>query len=132
MGRAVIRLRADLRNRWIAALRSHQYPQIKGNLRTIDGYCCLGVLCDLTPELAHWIHAGRHSIWGSRAAPQETCHSIPPNAVLKALFVEWGEKGMKEEQADFITILQQKNDLYNFTFEEISDYIEAYTIGIES
>lgn len=33
---------------WIEALRSKKYPQIKGNLRKQNGFCCLGVLCDAT------------------------------------------------------------------------------------
>lgn len=39
---------ADLKSKWIEALRSGKYSQAKGKLRDlIDGnsYCCLGVLC---------------------------------------------------------------------------------------
>lgn len=32
---------------WIAALRSGKYNQIRNNLHTDQGFCCLGVLCDL-------------------------------------------------------------------------------------
>lgn len=38
----------DLAVKWIAALRSGEYKQTKGALRKADGFCCLGVLCDLT------------------------------------------------------------------------------------
>lgn len=38
---------ADLKARWVTALRSGEYAQAKGSLRRKDGYCCLGVLCDL-------------------------------------------------------------------------------------
>jgi hypothetical protein len=37
----------DLKTRWLAALRSGEYKQTKEYLRTPDGFCCLGVLCDL-------------------------------------------------------------------------------------
>ena len=37
----------DIKAQWTTALRSGEYPQGKGTLRTEDGYCCLGVLCDL-------------------------------------------------------------------------------------
>lgn len=33
--------------RWVNALRSGKYKQVKYNLRTKEGFCCLGVLCDL-------------------------------------------------------------------------------------
>lgn len=36
-----------IKDRWITALRSEKYSQTKGNLRDDEGYCCLGVLCDL-------------------------------------------------------------------------------------
>lgn len=36
---------------WTDALRSGEYPQGRGALRTPGGYCCLGVWCDLAdPE----------------------------------------------------------------------------------
>ena len=37
----------DVQARWVAALRSGEYPQTTGCLRDADGYCCLGVLTDL-------------------------------------------------------------------------------------
>lgn len=35
---------------WIDALRSGEYPQARGALKTVSGYCCLGVLCDLAAK----------------------------------------------------------------------------------
>ena len=49
-----------IRTRWTAALRSSDFKQGIGQLRTGDNYCCLGVLCDLyrrdstTPKDARW------------------------------------------------------------------------------
>lgn len=39
--------------RWAEALESGRYPQGYGRLRTEDGYCCLGVLCDIS-RLGEW------------------------------------------------------------------------------
>jgi hypothetical protein len=33
--------------RWVAALRSGEYEQTTQNLRDYEGFCCLGVLCDI-------------------------------------------------------------------------------------
>lgn len=45
----------ELRERWVAALRSGKYEQGAGCLRTKeDKFCCLGVLCDLVDN----------SLWG--------------------------------------------------------------------
>jgi len=36
------------KNKWITALKSGEYQQGRGALRTLeDKFCCLGVLCDL-------------------------------------------------------------------------------------
>lgn len=40
-------MNARAKQLWIEALRSGEYPQDSGALRTQDGYCCLGVLCEV-------------------------------------------------------------------------------------
>jgi hypothetical protein len=41
-------LNKEIATKWVAALRSGEYKQSKSVLRSKDdGYCCLGVLCDL-------------------------------------------------------------------------------------
>lgn len=40
----------DIKTRWVAALRSGEYTQTKGYLKTADGYCCLGVLCEIAVQ----------------------------------------------------------------------------------
>lgn len=37
----------EIKARWVAALRSGEYPQAINRLRAEGGYCCLGVLCEL-------------------------------------------------------------------------------------
>lgn len=42
------RMRPSVKKKWLAALRSGEYKQGSGALRTADDrFCCLGVLCDL-------------------------------------------------------------------------------------
>jgi hypothetical protein len=40
-------MNTTIKSQWIAALRSGDYKQGRGWLRTDNYYCCLGVLCDL-------------------------------------------------------------------------------------
>lgn len=40
----------DVKNQWVTALRSGEYQQSTGHLRDKEGYCCLGVLCELAVE----------------------------------------------------------------------------------
>lgn len=41
----------EIKGKWIAALKSGKYKQAIGGLKSDNGYCCLGVLCDIVnPE----------------------------------------------------------------------------------
>lgn len=40
-------MNSQIKQQWVAALRSGKYSQDTGVLRSTEGYCCLGVLCDL-------------------------------------------------------------------------------------
>lgn len=40
-------MKAEIAEKWINALESGEYKQTKGKLQDQNGYCCLGVLCDL-------------------------------------------------------------------------------------
>jgi hypothetical protein len=37
----------QIKQKWVSALRSGEYQQTQERLRKEDGFCCLGVLCDL-------------------------------------------------------------------------------------
>jgi hypothetical protein len=39
-------MNSEVKRDWQGALRSGDYPQDTGSLRTPGGWCCLGVLCD--------------------------------------------------------------------------------------
>jgi len=41
------KLKPEIKERWLEALRSGKYKQTTGYLRDDDGFCCLGVLCDV-------------------------------------------------------------------------------------
>lgn len=53
-----------IKKQWTKALRSGEYKQGRGKLRTRTGYCCLGVLCDITDRGSwsrsdsRWYHRG--------------------------------------------------------------------------
>ena len=42
-----VKMNPEVKQKWIGALRSGEYEQGNDKLRTVSGYCCLGVLCDL-------------------------------------------------------------------------------------
>lgn len=47
-------MKQEIAARWASALESGAYKQAKGALRTADGFCCLGVLCDLLAVPHAW------------------------------------------------------------------------------
>lgn len=44
-------MKAELKQKWIEALRSGQYKQCTEFLRRDDGHCAIGVLCDVSGEV---------------------------------------------------------------------------------
>lgn len=95
----------DVKESWVAALRSDIYGQTQQRLRSMNNYCCLGVLCDLLhPE-------------GWRSSNEGWEHSynqsMPGAAVME-------ESGLGDGDAD---MLAQMND-DGFTFEDIAAWIE--------
>jgi hypothetical protein len=94
---------------WIVALRSGKYQQAKDRLRTDGGYCCLGVLCDITDPKGWEIKEGCWEYYGETA--------YPTHAMIEQL-------GELELHDGYIGTL---NDMRNMSFAEIADGLEAGT-----
>jgi hypothetical protein len=78
-------MRADIKQAWIMALRSGEYKQGIGALRTQNRYCCLGVLCDVVrkeflPSLEMQSSDGGQT-W-SFGSNDDKCFAELPNAVV--------------------------------------------------
>lgn len=59
-------MKQEIAERWVQALRSGEYKQGLSRLRTKDdGYCCLGVLCDLASKegVGEWNYHQSHAAW---------------------------------------------------------------------
>lgn len=44
-------MKTEVKTQWIAALRSGTYQQTNSALCKNGSYCCLGVLCEITPDI---------------------------------------------------------------------------------
>lgn len=68
---------AERRERWAEALESGKYAQTKGALRDRNGYCCLGVACDLyakdTGEAWKKDADGYQFLYNVGSLPQQVC-----------------------------------------------------------
>lgn len=124
------RMNARVKELWTKALRSGKYPQDRGYLRTKQGYCCLGVLCDLAV------------IEGVIPQPQDTdpddnemgwyyYGTSALDDVLPQEVAEWAglkNPGYPEDNPlvtvnDSVTSLAELND-DGYTFARIADIIE--------
>ena len=91
-----------MKAKWIAALRSGKYQQSWGALRGYDGYCCLGVLCDVAdPE-------------GWDGDSHRKYVSQPEQSILDSV-------GLTNCQ---VTRLIHLNDREDASFADIADYLE--------
>lgn len=72
-------MNARIKQLWLDALRSGNYEQGMGRLRTGDSFCCLGVLCDLHRKETG---AGR---WTSEA--DERCYELPDNSSIAEFYL---------------------------------------------
>lgn len=122
----------EVRDAWVAALRSGDYAQGKGRLhRKIDGvteeFCCLGVLCDLAAKagLGEWRtseHDGdgqvQDFVWG-----EDTDDSVLPGHVVRWAGLRGGSPVVETEEGILLT-LTVLNDNQEWDFNRIADAIE--------
>lgn len=111
-------MKAALLADWLAALRSGKYKQIKHKLHGPDGYCCLGVLCEVAESHGYKVVRG----YDGRIAGAAL--GVQPDALLAELRPhDHGNVGGSALQlAVFLTHL---NDTYDKDFDQIADYIET-------
>jgi hypothetical protein len=117
-------MREDIKNLWVEALRSGKYEQGRGSLRnnieTVDEFCCLGVLCDIS-ELGEWI----------TDSAGDVCYKVldggSSSSVLPESIKQWAN--MLSKAGLFDTSLKGTLTLQNDSgksFNEIADIIERH------
>ena len=125
------KMNTEVKEKWIAALRSGKYEQGSQKLRSVTGYCCLGVLCDLYSQEHNqeWEFRGYDEI-----AYQTTDYWYfdEQSEFLPETVMEWAgfslpspQVKMYHEEEDFF----YKDDIANlndsgYTFNALADLIE--------
>ena len=116
------------KKKWVEALRSGEYKQGKGHLRNEvmdaeDTFCCLGVLCDIIPEV-QWVRVeedSNHIQYHIARHEDLEDGTVLPRSVASLV-------GFPDGNPDIMysfnrTTLAEENDK-GMTFEEIADLIE--------
>ncbi len=113
----------EVKQKWIAALRSNKYPQGKTALKSNGEFCCLGVLCDLHAQEtgAEWEHEileeEGHKEMGYYLGSRDYC----PPKVVKWAGLQDSDPKIKSKVDPRLSFLNDNGA----TFEEIADLIEA-------
>jgi len=123
-------MKPEIKSQWVEALRSGEYSQGVGSLRSPDNtFCCLGVLCDLysKAEGVEW-EAGYYGIDSDPSYySMHDRGALPPTEVAKWAGMSSlelvGELSVPADEAP--VDLVSKNDS-GISFEEIADMIERY------
>jgi hypothetical protein len=103
----------ELKTRWLAALRGDEYKQVDTHLRTENGHCCLGVLCDIS-GLGEWSQQSPGDYIWSFTAEDDQRTFLPPTKVL-------AEAGLTRDVAETLSHMNDEGK----SFGVIADYIEA-------
>lgn len=110
----------DMEKRLVAALRSGEYRQIKNCLHTSEGFCCLGVACDIS-NLSSWTKFESADI----VLCYDDNDAVLPESVMKML--NWwssvGTLNFVDRNGNSLS-LSDLND-FGFSFSKIADIIEA-------
>lgn len=111
-------MKEEIKNKWVAALRSGEYKQGNGRLRdSANGFCCLGVLCDLYSKEKEvpWTFVN-----------VRFPYFLNENAILPSEVAKWAGTRVKDgSYGDGETYgLIYYNDTLNYDFNKIADIIE--------
>lgn len=129
-------MKPEIKEKWLQALRSGDYKQSVGFLKTDAGYCCLGVLCEL--------YAKEHDTGSFQAMNVSTTYSAnihihkfvvgenTESQFLPYIVADWaGLSEVNPFMQDVVSgdkewyRVSQYNDEYRYTFAEIANIIEA-------
>lgn len=120
----------EIKEKWLAALRSGEYEQGQGHLRQQDAdgvnkFCCLGVLCELAVTEGMIPAANNRDTHVYSYGPLEAVH-MPPDTVEEWAGLDHDETKVNPQgflESSVYGKLPALNDA-GTTFAEIADLIE--------
>jgi hypothetical protein len=107
--------------KWVAALRSGEFHQDKAQLQTANGYCCLGVACEVYQREVGGLEIRRPS-WEEGVSYNDEFSSLP-DVVKVWLGLQYADGDFTTSDSDNQT-LADLNDL-GTSFDQIADIIES-------
>lgn len=125
-------MKSEIKAKWVAALRSGDYSQTRRNLRNTEGFCVLGVLCDVyrkTTNDGAWVffgHEGGYSfvVNGDTATTFNDKVFVGRTLVPPVAVRTWA--GVTNELQLTAFSYQNDNPDNPKTFEELAQLIDTY------
>ena len=99
----------EIKDKWVAALESGEYRQTQRQLKDWQGFCCLGVLCDI-----HAKEVGTMWVTENNSASYLQKHATLPKEVE-----EWAGID-RQNWRELISL----NDDRGYSFEKIAEVIK--------
>lgn len=141
-----LKLKPEVKDLWITALRSGRYAQGRGKLSTPTGYCCLGLLCELAIEegvdlkkevetVSYYDFTAGRDVQDVVVQYDGSLNYLPVSVIRWAFAATpedlheaevWGTNDnpkVKDPASDSRVTLAELND-GGFTFDDIADLIE--------
>lgn len=126
------KMNPEVKQKWIGALRSGKYEQGSEKLRSVSGYCCLGVLCDLYAQEhnTQWEFRGNEE---TNLQPQDYWYFGDQSEFLPESVREWAELNLYnpilrvEDDDEMFEVNEEVSTLNDegYSFSTIADLIEA-------
>ncbi len=130
-------MKPEVKEAWVKALRSGEYKQTKGFLKDDEGYCCLGVLCDVYDKQevslgeSRWEVVPEHKglLYGEETVVKGHYRYQDQPEILPYDVKEWA--GLKSRSPSFVDDTQVNKTLAvlnddGYTFNQIADVIEKH------
>jgi len=114
----------NIMKRWVKALRSGKYKQIRGALNNGKGFCCLGVLCDISKKDLgiKWVKGYEDKM---EIGKRHKDTDYLPKSVRRWAGIKTRECSFYDEASETECDLSLLNDNYR-SFKYIAKVIEQY------
>jgi len=126
----------EARQKLVEALRSGEYEQAYGRLKDDEGYCCLGVACDIyrrleKPDECKWDHEdSSHVFYTTEKGIEEG--ELPDDVSDWLGFSDnIGTLSLDAEERDTYVSLIDLNDSEEYTFNDIAKVIETDQVQLK-
>lgn len=125
------KMNPEVKQKWIGALRSGKYEQGSEKLRSVSGYCCLGVLCDLYAQEhnTEWEFRGNEE---TNLQPQDYWYFDKESEFLPESVMNWAKLFRNpmlrvEDNDEMFEVNEEVSTLNDegYSFSTIADLIEA-------